>query len=344
MTDEHSLISIIVPVYNVEKYVYQCVKSIFAQSFKNWELILVNDGSTDNSGFICDELSIKDSRVKVVHQKNAGVSIARNNALNIANGDYITFIDSDDWIEEDYLLSFMKYSLSDDSIVCQSVLYDYEHKIDKVAWRSDVEYIIDKSKPDQEKEIWHSGVIWSKLFSSKVIDDNNLRFDENLRLHEDHIFYYNYLLHIEKIILLSYAGYHYMHRDRVSLSKKLQSSKAYFLSSDMFLEVYPKLENHFGAVKHAYVADCIQSFGLNQVIMGVFGSYLENRPKPERYKILERNKKYKLLFKKYYHNKTLKTKFFYVSYMFLPVFLQDFIFKFVSKIFGQYLKTTINIR
>lgn len=98
---EDKLISIIIPVYNVERYLRECIDSIIAQTYKNLEIILVDDGSSDKSGEICDEYSKKDSRIKVIYKKNGGLSDARNVALDIAKGDYIGFIDSDDYIEKD---------------------------------------------------------------------------------------------------------------------------------------------------------------------------------------------------------------------------------------------------
>ena len=95
---EKSLISIIVPVYNVEQYVKCCVESIIQQTYKNLEIILVNDGSTDNSGYICDDLAKNDNRLRVIHQENKGLSAARNSGMSIAKGKYIGFVDSDDYI------------------------------------------------------------------------------------------------------------------------------------------------------------------------------------------------------------------------------------------------------
>ena len=93
-------ISIIVPVYKVEKYLNRCLDSIIAQTFSAWECILVDDGSPDKSGIICDEYVARDSRFVVIHQENAGVSFARNAGLDIAQGEYICFVDSDDWVEQ----------------------------------------------------------------------------------------------------------------------------------------------------------------------------------------------------------------------------------------------------
>lgn len=95
--------SIIVPVYKVEKYLERCVESIINQTFEDFELILIDDGSPDRCGAICDEYAAEDERIKVIHQKNQGVSVARNAGLDVATGDYICFVDSDDWIELDCL-------------------------------------------------------------------------------------------------------------------------------------------------------------------------------------------------------------------------------------------------
>ena len=92
-------VSVIIPVYNVEKYLKDCINSILNQTYSNWEMILVDDGSVDNSGDICDKFSKNDSRIHVIHQTNKGVSFARNKGIEKANGEYLIFIDSDDWIE-----------------------------------------------------------------------------------------------------------------------------------------------------------------------------------------------------------------------------------------------------
>ena len=101
---ENQTFSIIVPVYNVEQYLENCINSVLNQSFRNFQLILVDDGSKDSSGEICDRFAQKDRRVKVIHKPNAGVSAARNTGIDIAAGQFICFIDSDDWIESDFVI------------------------------------------------------------------------------------------------------------------------------------------------------------------------------------------------------------------------------------------------
>lgn len=100
---DHPQISVIIPVYKAEKFLHRCLDSILAQTYSNWELLLVNDGSPDNSGAICEEYAAKDARIKVFHKENGGVSAARNTALERAKGVFVTFVDSDDWIDKDCL-------------------------------------------------------------------------------------------------------------------------------------------------------------------------------------------------------------------------------------------------
>ena len=122
-----SLISVIVPIYNVEDYLCRCVDSILTQTYKNIEVILVNDGSTDNCGKICDEYALKDKRVKVIHKKNGGIADARNAGLDICCGDYIGFVDSDDYIAEDIyevLYDFARTNILDVAICAINIAYE----------------------------------------------------------------------------------------------------------------------------------------------------------------------------------------------------------------------------
>lgn len=119
------LISVIIPVYKVEKFLHRCVDSVINQTYKNLEIILIDDGSPDNCGNICDEYAKKDTRIKVIHQENQGLSGARNSGLNIAKGEYIYFIDSDDYIKKNTLENMIKYSEKDILILYQEQQYIY---------------------------------------------------------------------------------------------------------------------------------------------------------------------------------------------------------------------------
>ena len=122
------LISIIVPVYNVESYLKKCLESIINQTYKNIEIILIDDGSTDSSGKICDDYANKDKRIKVIHKQNGGVSDARNTALDICRGDYIGFIDSDDYIELDMYETLLKFLLNNNLDVAMCSSYTVKNK------------------------------------------------------------------------------------------------------------------------------------------------------------------------------------------------------------------------
>ena len=167
------LISIIIPVYNVEKYLERCVKSVINQTYKNLEIILVDDGAKDNSGKMCDELSKLDSRIKVIHKENGGLSDARNFGLKIATGDYIGFVDSDDYIADDMyetLYYTIKNNNADISIV--SFYEMYKEKVIGVRDSGNLEIL---SKQEAMKELLIDTKIqsyaWNKLFKKELFND-----------------------------------------------------------------------------------------------------------------------------------------------------------------------------
>lgn len=133
MSENPFKISVIVPVYNVEKYLSRCIDSILSQTFTDFELLLVDDGSTDKSGEICDEYAKTDARIKVFHTENRGVSAARNLGIKEASADWISFVDSDDWVEDKYLSDLYGEGFShDECIVCQSVFMENESSPEKI--------------------------------------------------------------------------------------------------------------------------------------------------------------------------------------------------------------------
>lgn len=210
-----SKISIIVPVFNVEIYVGNCIESLLAQTHKNIEIIMVDDGSTDNSGKICDEFAKIDGRIKVIHQRNAGVSAARNAGIEIATGDYIGFVDSDDYVLEEmygYLLSIcQKYEAAIaqcDRIYTEKV-YSEREKIHKT---SEKVVIIHKEKALHEllcsKSVRSS--LWSKLYKKELF--NNVRLDPRLVAGEDMIANYQLIAKADRIAVCDKVCYYYYKR------------------------------------------------------------------------------------------------------------------------------------
>lgn len=184
------LVSIIVPVYKVEKYLESCLQSIITQSYKNLEIILVDDGSPDNCGMICEEWSKKNHRIKVVHQKNGGLSVARNTGLKIAQGDYICYVDSDDWISNtmievllrkavDYDLDMVKCAVCETSEKADSKLLFSENLVGGVLnYTNDVNFI---SRFYFSEFLWK--VVWNGLYkkevAKKVLFPQGLCFEDN---------------------------------------------------------------------------------------------------------------------------------------------------------------------
>ena len=199
------LVSIIVPVYKAEQWLHRCVDSILAQTMTDFELLLIDDGSPDKSGEICDEYAAKDSRVRVFHKENGGVSSARNLGLDNARGEWISFVDADDWVEVDYLAGLTE-KLDADFIVggCRYTTGEIFQLKSK--------YLVEKSIADFIQE--YNGccfirAVWGKLFKKKIIDEKYLRFDEKIRVGEDTIFNKSFFVEINKTLLVERVAYNY---------------------------------------------------------------------------------------------------------------------------------------
>ena len=205
------LISVIIPVYNVEKYLRRCIDSIIAQTYKNLEIILVDDGSTDNSGKICDEYLKQDNRIKVIHKKNGGLSDARNNGIKIATGDYIGFVDSDDWIHTN-MYEKLHYALVENDadisccklIRCKDSIKKISKKFDSsISEYNQLQYIRKFFKIDSQECVYYA---WNKLYKKQIIDEN--QYPINLTS-EDVVGTYKALLKSKKIIEINYPYYYY---------------------------------------------------------------------------------------------------------------------------------------
>lgn len=206
------MISVIVPVYKVEKYLEKCLNSIQNQTYEDIEIILVDDGSPDNSGEICDKFAEEDSRIKVIHQNNRGQAVARNAALDIAKGKYIAFVDSDDTINPqmlEILIDLLRKNDSDLAICGYKTVYE-EGSLDDV-----YENIFDEKIMNKE-ELWQeifgklNNAVWNKLYIASKI--GKLRFPEGLIHGEDLIFNLKYLTKCEKGVITNIPLYNYLQR------------------------------------------------------------------------------------------------------------------------------------
>lgn len=250
MAQHNCYISIIVPVFNVEKYLRKCVDSIIQQSYTDWELLLVDDGSTDTSSQICDEYSEKDSRIKTIHVSNGGVSKARNIALDNANGEWIMFVDSDDWLHTDCLktcteevstnnLDLLQFSLVrvDEQ---QNVLYYLRNGTSVCSFP---EYV------EQEKYNLCAG---GSLLKRSIIENKSLRFNTDLSLAEDQVFLTSYMKQCQRLKSIPDVMYNYLYIQE-RYTNKINSDKV--LKSIKFLSEYKNHTKEFSTVFDRVIVD-----------------------------------------------------------------------------------------
>lgn len=217
------MISVIVPVYNAEKYLHRCIKRILAQDYTDFELLLIDDGSTDNSGTICDEYTIKDNRIRVFHKENGGVSSARNWGLDNAIGEYIMFVDSDDYMLPgmlDVMLSTLE-SKKADLVVCGTTETGGGY------WRpiADVDYSINQLK-ENFVSLLHTELLsppWNKIYKKDIIGNN--RFCEDISFGEDLLFNIQYLEKCENISFIKESPFYHEKENENSLVVKFNRNR-----------------------------------------------------------------------------------------------------------------------
>lgn len=223
------MLSVVMPVYNAGERLHKAIASVLNQAYQNFELILVDDGSTDGSEIVCDEYAARDSRVIVKHVANGGVSSARNFGISVSNGKYIAFIDADDAIEPDtYKKCIDQLSDSDAELVIFGMHFDYhrrgELKNSRIYTAGDFELDISNSLGSHFFELYNANYltpVWNKVYASALIKRNSIRFNTNMAILEDFAFVLDFLCVASNIIVLSDAFYHYYNNlDTSSLSRR----------------------------------------------------------------------------------------------------------------------------
>lgn len=227
-TETFPLISIIVPVYNVKDYLEKCLLTICEQTYKNLEIILVDDGSSDGSGELCDLFAQKDKRIKVIHQTNAGQSAARNRGLAIAQGEYLGFVDSDDWIEPD-MYDFLYYLLIEngaDISICSRYIEKGGKSVAK--YSSGEQFMFDRVEAVRalavDKHV--RNYMMDKLFRRRLFE--GITFPEN-RVFEDLAICYRVFYRTEKVVLQDTPKYHYVIRKGSTMQSKYNPQREYQL-------------------------------------------------------------------------------------------------------------------
>lgn len=242
------LISIIVPIYKVEKLLERCIKSIVCQTYPDLEIILVNDGSPDNCPDICNRWAEKDSRIKVIHKKNGGLSDARNAGLKLASGEFIGFIDSDDWIAPEMYERLLKAIIQDDSdIAACSIEMVWENDFQRSMLTQEINCVLNRQEAQLELLIESKlkDPVWYKLYKKSVID--GILFEKG-KYHEDVFWSYQVIGNANYVSIIDYIGYYYWQRsesimgEKYSL-KRLDAVEGKCNRQEYFKEYFPELEN-----------------------------------------------------------------------------------------------------
>lgn len=219
-------ISVIIPVYNVEKYIKKCILSVVDQSYKNFEILIIDDGSTDNSIKMIEDIVLENKNINVYRKENGGLSSARNFGLEKASGDYILFVDSDDWIEKD-LFKILVENLIDEDILIYN-LGEYNNKENKVVTSKKIRNIKKELLRVNEGYKFLDEVpngVWLKCYKTSFIKQNNFRFNEELKLYEDTYWDIITLVNAKKVRFLDYVGYWYRTAREGSLITNLTKEK-----------------------------------------------------------------------------------------------------------------------
>jgi len=304
-------ISVIVPVYNVEKYITHCLDSIAGQTYCNLEIILVDDGSTDDSARICDDYSAKDSRITVIHQPNGGVSVARNAGINAATGDYIAFVDSDDWLDSNvyqFMVEAAQENPAVEVVMCDFVNVQNNNSIKISSHLRAGLY----SKKEIISEIYPTLLVTedfgrlpivsacTSLFNKVILVNHGIHFDANLRYSEDYLFMAEVMSRsLSFYYVKDYFGYNYRQFEE-SRSKKYQPEWWSTLRS-----LNNKLNNLLSDSKEY---DFRRQLKLQLIHSALFviNSVIENPNLPKERKLL--------LLKEVLNDKNLKAAFFNLTF------------------------------
>ena len=246
------LVSVIIPIYNIETYVKNCVKSVMAQTHANLEIILVNDGSTDASGIICDELKQQDDRIQVLHKKNGGIMSARKAGLKAATGGYVSYVDGDDWIAEDLVEQLLKAGVNEDAdVITSGHIREYENRntilvdtLPEGVYRGEREKQLLFSHLLYNESIKKAGIrqsVWAKLFRMDLAKEVILNLNDNIKYGDDAAITYICCIKAKCVVITHGVYYHYIMRE----GSITHSTDKYYLHgiSHLYLAVQEAIEN-----------------------------------------------------------------------------------------------------
>ncbi|MCQ6275296.1 glycosyltransferase [Bacillus sp. V3B] len=275
------LISVIVPIYNVERWLTSCIENILNQPFNNIELILVNDGSTDNCRAICEQYAQKDKKIKVVHKENGGLSSARNAGIEMATGKYIVFIDPDDQITEDYFISL--FAMAEENN-CDAIVSGYKtvpnnnniipgYQLNKVM--EGKAFVLSSSNIHSNNDLCF---VWRYIYKLSIIKENNIRFNEKVFIGEDVIFNLEFLLESKRVYAISKTLYFYTVNNPDSLMRVPYKPK---LESSLILQykIRKQLSKKFDLLRYSHYSKDLANYYINNIYRMIINNLKNSQSK-----------------------------------------------------------------
>ena len=295
------LISILVPVYNAEVYLAGLIEQVRQQTLTNWEMIMINDGSTDQSGKLCDQFASHDERIKVIHQSNQGISNTRNNLLEKARGTYLVFIDADDRFNEQLLEKMVQQIQEFEADIAVCGFYEVKELSGRIKQREEkIFYLKDVVKVNELQNyimfFINSGTfnpLWNKIYKREIIQRYRIRFPKHLTTGEDFIFNLNYFKHVQKISFFNEALYDYLRRQNDSIT--------YQYIDQMYekgLEIHEQLEQFLKQMK--YDTKQNELILMENHLGGVFSAWLNLYHEDCKLKYKDKRKEIKAIINRQY--------------------------------------------
>lgn len=315
-------LSVIIPIYNSEKYIQRCIQSVINQTYKNLEIILINDGSTDNTQKILENFYKQDKRIIIINKENEGVSAARNIGIEISSGEYIHCLDSDDWIENDmYEDMIKKIELYDLDIIVSNFYWDYDNGRYEIKNCLPIDENIIINNKDFLKKYFFSGksypAIWNKIFKAELYKKNNIRYPSEISIGEDMVTISKLFYCAEKIGKINKTYLHYIQNSgSITKNNNITKIKEIFRATEM-------IESYFNGLIDS---EMITAFNYS-VITNVLLSEYDNK-----------NNEYKKYVKKYFNymknieNNCIMSKKNRIIFKILKLFPNYFIFEILKKI------------
>lgn len=319
------MISVVVPVYNAECYLDSCIKSILNQEYRDFELLLINDGSNDSSGEICDRYSNIDSRIRSFHRPNSGVGETRNFGIENANGEWICFIDSDDEVTPQYLSAFNTDTTRADLVISgiDFVNIKTNQTIRKEKYSS--KYIETDTEGSSLLKLLPIGFPFAKAYRKDLLIRNDIFFPTDISFHEDHVFVFDCYLHSKTIEIVEDVTYYYkIDYNSQSLSRKRHNWQKYFLSSKYMIDSLHRIKDRYGfsEIDLKY----IHTFAYQPVISAISNLYDEENSKKIRRRLLKTLLYGDIKVNEYYFPSSRNGKIVKLAATILPVPLLDYFF------------------